>query len=284
MRLLTALVLTFAACDSESAAPTQASVAYVGDSIAFETSSVIAEALADHDLRYTTSAKGGMAICDYLPETEAVGGPGTFRTFEAPVPPNLHDLLVSAQPDVVVMQFWGNSWQFTPCMKGPDDVALAPGSEAYYTRYAADAERAMVVIRDAAASVKRPMPIVLWVLQGPDKGMPERTARLDAIYAALSDRWDSAGTIDAGREVSQAANYYEPGDRYGYSQWLPCTALERETDHCNPAYGGTAQIHKDDDPIHFCLGAVDASGVCDTWSPGIHRYALAISAAIVDEL
>lgn len=278
------LVLSLAACVPEGSTgqPIRKSVIYVGDSIAVETRSVLGTEMAAANLRFAHSVKGGMAICDYFPEVEAEGGAGTFRTWDGL--PNLHDLVVSAKPGVVVMQFWGNSWQYTPCMNGPDDVALAPGSDAYFDHYAADAERAMVIIRDAAASANISMPTVSWVLQGPDKGRPTRPERLNAIYTALAARWDTADVIDAGHEVSLAANYYEPGSRYGFTQWLPCTTLERDTDHCDPSFGGVAKIHKDDDDVHFCLGAVNDAGVCDTWSPGIYRFALAISASVKDAL
>lgn len=277
MRYLLLLMFVMTGCDSDNAAKEPGRVVYVGDSISVETNAVVKEAALARGYGYAASTKGGMAICDFFPETES--GAGTFRTFTEPVPPNLYDLVASMKPHVVVMQFWGNSWTYTPCMK-VDDEALAPGSDAYYARYAADAQRAMEIVKSAADAGGFAAPRVLWVLQGPDKGNAERTRVLNASYIALAQTWPNAGTIDAGREVSMAANYYEPGDRYAWTQWLPCTQLERDTDHCDSAYGGVAKIHKDDDPTHFCLGAVDDEGVCDTWSPGIHRYGLAIAAAI----
>lgn len=256
-------------------------VIYVGDSIAFETSPVVKYVAVSRGFSYAASTKGGMAICDFFPETEE--GAGTFRTWSEPVPPNLYDLVAFMKPQVVVMQFWGNSWIYTPCMKVGGEP-LAPGSAAYYDRYAADAERAMEIIESAADAGGFAAPKVLWVLQGPDKGKPDRPRVLNASYTALAETWPNAGTIDAGREVSMAAYYYDPGDRYGWTEWLPCTQYERDTNHCKDAYGGVAQIHKSDDTIHFCLGKTDANGLCDVWSPGIQRYGLAIAAAIEREL
>lgn len=261
---------------SSSAAVAAPRVAYVGDSIAFETSPVVHWVVASSGATYGASTLGGMAICDFLPETQS-----TYRKLQNPVPPDLSQLVRTLRPDVVVLQFWGNSWQYTPCMRDAQGVVLAPGTAAYYDRYAADAQRAMVVIRDAAAAVGAPMPQVRWVLQGPDRGNPSRTRTLDARYRAVAAAWPTAGVIDAGRTVSLAANYWNPGDRYGWSQWLPCTPLERDGGHCNPAYGGVAQIHAADDSLHFCLGDTDAAGLCSLWSPGVFRYGLAIADAVL---
>ena len=252
---------------------------YLGDSISVETNAVVHWVVAASGATYARSTLGGMAICDFFPETEAPGGPGTYRLLQKPVPPNLADLVRFMQPQVVALQFWGNSWQFTPCMRDEAGQILAPGTPAYYARYARDANRAMEIIRDAAASVGAPMPEVLWVLQGPDRGNPARPRILNDSYRALSATWPTARTVDAGREVSLAANYWDPGDRYGWSAWLPCTQFERDSGHCNPAYGGVAQIHKETDSLHFCLGSV-TNGNCDTWSPGVYRYGLAVGDAI----
>jgi hypothetical protein len=262
-----------------SAAVAGSRVVYLGDSISVETSPVLQWIMAASGVTYAHSTLGGMAICDFFPETEAPGGPSTFRLWHDPVPPNLYDLVRFMQPQVVALQFWGNSWQFTPCMRDANGEILGPGTAGYYAKYAHDANRAMEIIRDAAASVGAPMPTVLWVLQGPDRGNPARPRILNDSYAALGATWPTARTVDAGREVSLAANYWNPGDRYGWSQWLPCTQLERDGGQCNPAFGGVAQIHRDDDPLHFCLGTI-VNESCDTVSPGIARYGLAIAAAI----
>ncbi|MEJ7597736.1 MAG: hypothetical protein WKG01_07500 [Kofleriaceae bacterium] len=269
--------------DAAEAPPVSRRAIYVGDSISVETNPVVKWIMASSNVTYAHSLLGGMAICDFFPETEAPGGPGTYRLLQDPVPPNLADLVRFMQPQVVALQFWGNSWQFTPCMRDANGQVLAPGTPAYYAKYEHDANRAMEIIRDAAAAVGAPMPIVLWVLQGPDRGNPVRPRILNDSYAALRTTWPTARTVDAGREVSLAANYWNPGDRYGWSQWLPCTQFERDTNHCNPAYGGVAQIHKDSDSLHFCLGTV-TNGSCDTWSPGVFRYGLTIAGAMSSAL
>lgn len=263
----------------ESAALVSGSrVVYVGDSLAYETAPVVRSRLEAKGAIFAQAARGGMAICDYFPETKE-----TFRAWGPPAPPNLHDLVVFAKPHVVVMQFWGNSWQYTPCMKDSAGVVLAQGTKGYYDRYRKDANRAMEVIRDAAAKAGIPMPKVMWVLQGPDSGNASRPKTLNEMYASLKSKWPTVSTIDAGKTVSLAANYWNPGDRYGWSRYLPCTKEERDTGHCVNAYGGVARIHSDKDPLHFCLGTVSDKG-CDTWSPGIYRYAGAIANAVVNTL
>lgn len=256
-----------------------ARVVYVGDSIAYETRSIIQNDLeATGRVGFASSTKGGMAICDFFPETEAPVGSGTLRTYP-PAAANLSELVAFMKPHVVAMQFWGNSWGFTPCMKDANGNILQPGTPAYYDRYRKDANHAMELIAAAAAKAGAPMPAVLWTLQGPDAGSATRTRELNAIYASLSQTWPTATTVDAGFTVSMAANYWNPGDRYTWSRFLPCTQLERTTGHCIDAYGGVARIHSDQDSLHFCLGTT-TSGACDVWSPGVYRYGLAISTEI----
>lgn len=294
LSILTAM-FTSIVCSTSSpvrahSASDPARVLLVGDSIAYETGAVVGYLVnATGKATFHGATKGGMAICDWFPETRAPGGPGSFLDWESPPVPNLRDLVTSTRPHAIVMQFWGNSWDFTPCMRDADGRILAPGSDAYYARYRDDANRAMQIIRDAARVASIAMPKVLWVLQGPDRANPRRTRILNEHYAELGAAWGAAlETIDAGREVSLAANYYQPGDRYGFSQYLPCTQIERDNGTCIAAYGGVAQLHKDGDDIHFCLGNVVKQanwyGNCDTASPGLLRYGLSIAAELISVL
>jgi hypothetical protein len=268
----------------------RARVLLVGDSIAYETGAVVGWLVnSTGKATFHGATKGGMAICDWFPETRAAGGPGTFLDFESPPVPNLRDLVTTIRPHAIVMQFWGNSWEYTPCMRGPNGQILAAGTADYYERYRRDANHAMEIVRDAARAAAIPMPKVFWVLQGPDRGTPARTRTLNGNYLGLASSWGSAfRAIDAGRDVSLAANYYQPGDRYGFSQYLPCTEIERGNGTCIDAYGGVAKIHKDGDDIHFCLGNVikqaDWFGNCDTGSPGVLRYGLSIAAGVSSAL
>jgi hypothetical protein len=263
---------------------------YVGDSIAYETGAAVAYMLhGTGKATFHGATKGGMAICDWFPETRAPGGPGTFLDLETPPIPDLRALVMSVRPHAIVMQFWGNSWAFTPCMRGSNGQILTSGTPEYHERYRLDANHAMEIIRDAAAAAGIAMPKVLWVLQGPDRSNPARTLVLNANYLDLAQSWGNAfRSIDAGREVSMAAYYYEPGDRYGFAPFLPCYQYERDNGSCIDAFGGVAQIHKDGDDIHFCLGNTvksgDWFGNCDAASPGLLRYALSIAGSVIGEL
>jgi hypothetical protein len=270
----------------------KARVLYVGDSIAYETGAVLAYILhAGGKASFRGATKGGMAICDWFPETRAPGGPGTFLDFETPPIPDLRQLVLDQRPHAIVMQFWGNSWDFTPCMRGDGGAGapLTPGTPEYFDRYRDDAIRAMAIIQSAATAAGIAMPKVFWVLQGPDRGSPERPRILNTNYLALAQRWpDAFRAIDAGREVSMAAFYYDPGDRYDFAQFLPCYQYERDNGTCIDAFGGVAQIHRDSDDIHFCLGNTvknsDWFGNCDVPSPGLTRYGLSVVGAVIREL
>jgi hypothetical protein len=264
----------------------KARVLLVGDSIAYETGAVVGWLInSTGKATFHGATKGGMAICDWFPETRAPGGPGSYLDLESPPVPNLRELVTTVRPHAIVMQFWGNSWNFTPCMRGADGSIVAAGTPEYYERYKRDAQHAMEIIRDAARAAAIAMPEVFWVLQGPDRANPARTRTLNNNYLALASSWGSAfNAVDAGREVSMAAFYYEPGDRYGFAQFLPCTDIERGNGTCVDAYGGVAQIHKTGDDIHFCLGTVvrqgDWFGNCDTASPGLLRFGLSIAGTV----
>jgi hypothetical protein len=257
----------------EAAAVAPKQVLYVGDSIAWETSPVVRYFLTSANKAVVTvAAKPGLAICDYFPGTPSL------REWGDPHPPDLYAAVRASKPQAVAMQFWGNSWDLTPCMKDAAGVILQPGTQAYYARYASDAAKAMQFIRDAATSVNIPMPKVLWVMQGPDHANAARPRILNEAYAALRSSWSTVTTVDAGREVSLAANYFSPGDRYGWTQFLPCSSFEVSVQKC-PA-SGFVQLHKDGDDIHFCLGTVDTAANCSIWSPGLVRYGLKIVDAV----
>ncbi|MBA3540765.1 MAG: hypothetical protein H0T79_14230 [Deltaproteobacteria bacterium] len=244
-------------------APSRLRVLYIGDSIARETSSLVRGLLVETGkVTYAESVADGIAICDVFPEAVAAE-----RAAERP---DLAELVTATQPDLVVMQFWGT--QRSPCMSDLD-----PRTRAYHARYAEDAERAMTIIADASGPH---MPQVLWVLQGPDREHPMRPQVLNESYRDVAARWPTARPVDAGREVSLAATDRD-GDRYGWSDVLPCTEYERFTGHCA---ADVAQIHKPGDDVHFCLAEVSPSGACDVWSPGVMRFGFAIVASVTDAL
>lgn len=250
---------------------TRRRIAYAGDQIAHETAAVLRyELTLDGATDFASATKPRLALCDFFPETT-----DTERTKDTPIP-TLDAFVRAEKPHVVVLQFWGNSDRHTPCMKDAAGKILEPGTLAYYARYRADAVRATQLIRDAAAGAGGPVPTIFWVLQGPDPELTDRPLRLDdnirAVAAAAADSY----TIDAGHTVSKAADPVNPGGRYEWATWLPCTDFEIDSGHCAT---GSAQIHKDDKTPELCLGKIVA-GECDKWSPGVFRYARAIAAAV----
>lgn len=240
-------------------------IAYFGDSIAAETFSTVGSELQAVSVEVSGSTFPGYAICDFL-EGRAAG---------MPIEKKFKSQVRAIQPDLVILQFWGGA--LTACI-----MPNALGTDSYFDQYAVDTLAAVDQIRAASAEAALPNPKILWVLQGPDKAMPERTRRLNSMYesvaAAFGDR-----TSDAGYDVSMAADPYPNAahDRYAWTQFLPCSDFERQNGLCTDpaAFGGLTRLHKDGDPVHFCLGsAANWAFSCDTESPGISRYGRHIAA------
>lgn len=244
----------------------KARVLYVGDSIAVETQNVVAWWIqATGKANVTVNAKGGMALCDYLRQNT--------NSF-VPAADKLYERVRTLKPHLVVLQFWGNSWGFTPCTNG-----AARGTEAFYNLYFWNTLDADQQIAQAASAAGIAKPKVLWVRQGPDKANRAVPQRLNSGYDFAASSYGGR-TADAGYEVSMAAYPYDNQvkDRYAWTQFLPCTAFERQVGYCThpQAYGGVAQLHKDSDPLHFCLDAAP-SGACASISPGVTRYGMRIA-------
>ncbi|MGW7415393.1 SGNH/GDSL hydrolase family protein [Streptomyces sp. NPDC054863] len=244
------------------AAPRQKSpVLYLGDSLAMESQVVLGDHIESGGRATVHSAPySGTTLCDYL----------TGRATGSLVPPQdkAAALVAAHRPRAVVLQFWGNSWGFTPCMDN-----IVQGSAEYYTRYAKDAEALTEQIALAARSAGIPRPRIVWVLQGPDAFSADRTRRVNDLYRARASA--SGDTVaDAGDAVSA------PGERYVWRQRVPCNAEERTSPgQCG---NGLATLHRDDDPLHFCLAPTTPKArPCPVVSPGIVRYSRAI-AAVVD--
>ncbi|MBT2489707.1 SGNH/GDSL hydrolase family protein [Streptomyces sp. ISL-96] len=237
-------------------------VLYLGDSLAMETQRVLADRISAAGRATVHSAPySGTTLCDYLADTA--------RDSLVPPQDKAAALVRSQRPKVVVLQFWGNSWAYTPCM---DSIPQGGGSR-YYTRYAADAKALTEQIAAAARDVGIPRPRIVWVLQGPDAFSPDRVRRVNGIYRAQA----AAGrdlVADAGLSVSPA------GARYTWAQRLPCNDDERaRSQDCR---GGLTAVHRDDDHLHFCLAPTTKTPrPCPVHSPGIVRYCEAI-ATVVD--
>ncbi|MFF0742891.1 SGNH/GDSL hydrolase family protein [Streptomyces sp. NPDC004111] len=239
-------------------------VLYLGDSFAMESQNVLGERIGATGRGTVHSAPySGTTLCDYL----------TGRAVDSLVPPGdkAATLVKAHRPRVVVLQFWGNSWGFTPCMDN-----IAQGSPQYYERYARDAGTLTAQIADAARSAGIPRPRIVWVLQGPDPFSTDRTQRVNTMYqtqaAATGDT-----VSDAGRSVS------DPDRRYVWQQRLPCNDEERARP--GDCVGGLTTLHRDDDPMHFCQAPTTTTPrPCPVHSPGIVRYSKAITATVEEYL
>ncbi|MFF8669830.1 SGNH/GDSL hydrolase family protein [Streptomyces sp. NPDC015242] len=241
---------------SPAARPREAPrVLYLGDSLAMENQKVLGQELR-RDLRaeYTSAPYSGTTLCDYLE--------GTAERSLVPASDKAAALVRRQRPDVVVLQFWGNSWGYTPCMDG---ITHDASPARYFARYAADARR---LTEQITAAGRGTGPRIVWVAQGPDPITPGRVRRVNALYAERAAA--SGGLVaDAGKAVSPA------GDRYTWTQYLPCTASERARpgDCTQPSRGRTA-LHRDDDYLHFCLAPTTSRPrPCPVRSPGILRIA-----------
>ncbi|MFI8091098.1 SGNH/GDSL hydrolase family protein [Streptomyces sp. NPDC086080] len=241
-------------------------VLYLGDSLAMENQKVLgAELRGRLRARYTSVPYSGTTLCDYLE--------GSAERSLVPPADKAAALVRRLRPDFVVLQFWGNAWGYTPCMEG---LTYDGAPARYLERYAADARRLTEQIRSAGGSRG---PRIVWVLQGPDPVTPERVRRVNELYER---RADGSGELvaDAGRTVSPE------GARYTWAQYLPCDAHERaHPGHCTDPGRDRTALHRDDDPLHFCLAPTTSTPrPCPVSSPGILRIARAITRVIGEQV
>lgn len=246
---------------SDSAPPEPQEVLYLGDSLAMEAQDVLGGRL-ERSARvdaYTSEPVAGVTVCDYLQ-----GRPGRSLV---KAENKAAALVREREPGVVVLQFWGNTWGYTPCMEG-----VEWGTSAYYERYAADLRALTRQIADAAREADVPRPRIVWVQQPPDALHPERIDRVNELYERQAA---ASGDLlaDGGRELRD-------GDGR-WTQYLPCNDHERRTAGLCTGPGDTARLHLDDDPLHFCLAPTPEGGrPCPAKSPGLERY----SRAVADEV
>ncbi|MFI6807869.1 SGNH/GDSL hydrolase family protein [Streptomyces luteogriseus] len=248
---------------SSGPAPRKApTVLYLGDSLAMEGQKVLGQELRrDLRARYTGAPYSGTTLCDYLE--------GTAERSLVPAADKAAALVRRLRPDFVVLQFWGNSWGYTPCMDG---ITYDRSPARYYSRYAADALRLTEQITAAGGGSR---PRIVWVSQGPDPITPDRVRRVNALYAK---RAAASGDLvaDAGKAVSPA------GGRYTWTQSLPCTAYERaHPGLCTQPGRDRTALHRDDDYLHFCLAPTTTRPrPCPVRSPGILRIAREVAKTV----
>ncbi|MFJ5774118.1 SGNH/GDSL hydrolase family protein [Streptomyces sp. NPDC093094] len=239
-------------------------VLYLGDSLAMESQDVLGQELrrAVH-ARYTSAPYSGTTLCDYLE--------GTGERSLVPDADKAAALVRRLRPDVVVLQFWGNAWGFTPCMDG---ITYGRDRDRYLRRYTSDALRLTEQIAGAGGTRA---PLVLWVLQGPDPMTPDRVRQVNRVYEERAAASGNA-VVDAGRTVSPAAR------RHTWVQHLPCTPYERaHPGFCTEPGRGRTALHRDDDPLHFCLAPTTSTPKpCPVRSPGILRIAREIARAVAE--
>jgi hypothetical protein len=245
---------------SEPSEPSEPpTVPYLGDSLAMENQRVLGRELRKElRARYTSAPYSGTTLCDYLE--------GSAQRSLVPASDKAAALVRSLRPDYVVLQFWGNAWDYTPCMDG---ITYDAAPEEYFERYAAAARRLTEQIRAAGAA--RP-PRLVWVLQGPDPITPDRVRRVNTLYEEHAAA--SGGLVaDAGGAVSPA------GARYTWSQYLPCDAYEQaHLEYCTQQDRGRTALHLDEDYLHFCLAPTTSTPKpCPVRSPGILRIAREIT-------
>ncbi|NSL43742.1 SGNH/GDSL hydrolase family protein [Streptomyces sp. 8P21H-1] len=235
-------------------------VLYLGDSLATENQEVLGGLLRDEvGARYTSAPYSGTTLCDYLE--------GTAEASLVPPADKAAALVRRLRPDFVVLQFWGNAWGYTPCMDG---VTYDRARDAYLARYTADARRLSDQVSGAAGGTR-----IVWVLQGPDPVTPDRVRRVNTVYERQA-RASGELLADAGRAVSPATA------RYTWTQYLPCTAYERaHRPYCTRPGSGRTALHRDDDPLHFCLAPTTSKPrPCPVRSPGILRVTRVITDTI----
>jgi hypothetical protein len=213
-----------------------------GDSLAFEAQSFFASTLAASGRgTVLVRAYGGTAICNWF-DTMAQDA-ATFR------------------PNAVVLDFTGNSFPGT-CMDG-----LAPGSLAYYMKYAADATEAVRIFTAVGARVYlASFPVDLH----PQASWPE----LNQVFAQVAAQNPGASYVDAAASV----------ELNGQFTWtLPCLFFEPCT---GPVVGGVpSNVVRDPEGAHFCpdgnFVVTGSTGYCDVWSSGAFRYGMALASGII---
>ncbi|MGW0613168.1 SGNH/GDSL hydrolase family protein [Streptomyces sp. NPDC002788] len=237
-------------------------VLYLGDSLAMEAQKVLGqEVRRDLKAEYTSAPYSGTTLCDYLE--------GTAERSLVPAADKAAALVRRLRPDFVVLQFWGNSWGYTPCMDG---ITYDKSRARYFTRYADDARRLTEQIAAAGGGTR---PRIVWVTQGPDPITPDRVRRVNALY---EKRAAASGDLvaDAGKAVSPATG------RYTWTQYLPCTTYERaHPGYCTQPGRDRTALHRDDDYLHFCLAPTTSRPKpCPVRSPGILRIAQEVTKTI----
>lgn len=262
--------------DASFSSLNKARVLFVGDALATETEDVVRFWVEQSGKAEVHASVGGrLSICDFL----------DGRAGDVPFDKRLREQVKAVRPHLVVLQFWGDG--LTPCIS-----ALNAGSQAWFDRYEADAREARTQIESAAREVGMREPAIMWVLQGPDRKNPQRSAAINLIYWSLATTLHDA-FCDPGFPVSGAA--FPAADpslrRNEWVQYAPCNMFEDQRAECvEGANGRMVKLHRDasdagsdsyNDDVLFCLTTTDESYNCTPpSSPGASRYGMVIANAI----
>jgi len=191
---------------------------------------------------------GGTAACDWLPK---------MRTYAR-----------TEHPQAVVIEFVGNA--FTSCMRG-----CPSGSNAAITRYCSDITAAINVFLGVGTHVflvGTPIDRAQWIAHDRDWDA------LNLAFAALAAKHTGHVTyVNAGKAVE--------GAHQSFVRTLPCLFFEPCT---GPTVDGVrSDVVRSPDGVHFCPdqsgSAAGHVGLCDVYSSGAYRFALAMAGPVIRE-
>jgi len=221
--------------------PPQLRVAVYGNSLASEAADPFMFVLTvGGKAAVTLRVYPGTAICDW------------FATMRADV--------AAVRPDVVVMEFSGNS--FTTCML--DSHGQPPVGAALVARYDADANLAMTLWNPTGATV-------IWTGAPVDRVPSDTAAAITDLYRALPAQWSRTEFVDAGAAVEDNGRFT---DTLPCLSWEPCTGPV--------AVNGTRlNVVRAPDGVHFCPVTVSGTTPCPVYSSGAVRFGLAMAAPVL---
>ena len=169
------------------------------------------------------------------------------------------------------MVFSGNA--LTPCMQDSGGRGLT--GDAYFERYAADAERVIALFE-----VSRTQVIFAGApLTRADAAGDQFTeSRLNPLYRYLAEHRVGVSYTDAGAAVLVDGRFTDT---------LPCLPFEPCTGGLD-ATGQGINVVRAPDGVHFCPtgedAVVGATVACSVWSSGAFRYGSALAVPIIERL
>jgi hypothetical protein len=231
----------------QRSAPEPLRVALFGDSLASESAEHFIAAVEERpgaEVRERTM--GGTAICDWLGQ--------------------LRDDVAQWQPDVVVLEFSGNT--STACVQG-----IEPWSPAHYEKYEQDMHAVMAAVPAATPVYWIGAPAPRWTTTRQDVFWPE----LNLLYRDLGRRYPNARYVDAGAAVLRDG---------AYTDVLPCLPDEPCDGQPDPVTGVPSNPVRAADGIHLCPlpDEWDDGFRCAVWASGAYRFGRAMAEGVLADL